>query len=241
MRLSTSSTAVISAATAQRQHQADDQGRERAPREHGAAEHERDAGRGHREDVGADRHRPDDQDPVAVDDAERGDDAGNAHEHEVAGQQPRVGARLAEEVGPDDVAERVRGRGGPDRVDAQELDVVVVDTEMPHRRQRGIGGALAADVRGDQGRAARALAGRAHHVARAGQGRQARRHVGHLVGRAVGADLQHALKRRGRVGRDAERRAREADRLGYIRWVIGRWRSARWGFPAAATSLPSTA
>jgi len=76
-----------------------------------APQHERDAHRGDRQQIRAHRHRPDDQDPVAVDHAVGRDHTGRCHEQQVAGQRARVLAGLPEQIGPDDqvvLADRTR-------------------------------------------------------------------------------------------------------------------------------------
>ena len=52
------------------------------------------------QEVGADRHRADDQDRVVVDHAVTGDHAGDEHECQVARERPRVRPRRAEDLGP---------------------------------------------------------------------------------------------------------------------------------------------
>src|SRR4029079_1055955 len=55
-----------------------------------AAAMPRTADRGDRQQVRADRHRPDDEDPVVLDDAVAGDHPGSEHEGEIAGDRTGV-------------------------------------------------------------------------------------------------------------------------------------------------------
>ena len=80
----------------------DQEGHERPRGEAETAVDQPDTDRRDREEVGADRHRPDDQDHVGVDHAVAPDDARDDHEREVPRDRSGVPARHAEHVLPDE-------------------------------------------------------------------------------------------------------------------------------------------
>jgi hypothetical protein len=82
------------------QAQAEGEGGEGAAGELAVAADEADRGGTDRQQVGADRHRADDQDRAAGDDAEGGDHGGDVDQRQVARQRPRVGPRLTEDFDP---------------------------------------------------------------------------------------------------------------------------------------------
>ena len=111
---------------------------------------EADRGRRDREEVRADRHRADDQQRVAVDDAVAPDDPGHRHEREVAADEARVGPGDPDDVGPDEARvgpapgqladDLDPGHGDVRRGDGQALELVedvvdgvVRDVGLQHR------------------------------------------------------------------------------------------------------------
>src|SRR5206468_5092910 len=87
---------------ARHDHQAEDEreGDEGATGEHVTPGDEADAGGADRQQVRANRHRADDQDRAVGDDAEGGDHGGDVDQGQVAGEEPRVRARLADHLDP---------------------------------------------------------------------------------------------------------------------------------------------
>ena len=120
-----------------REREADRERERRAGRQLAPALHERDAQARDRTELGADDHRPDDQDRGVEEDADRGDDRRQHHvDQEDAGQLDAL-ARALIELLPDDGVRRRAGRvldGGVgevrDRVGRAQRDrPVVVDAE----------------------------------------------------------------------------------------------------------------
>ncbi len=123
-----------------------------------------DSGRRDRQQVRADRHRADDEEWIAIDDAVAPDDPGHRHEPEVATDEPRVGAGDAHDVGPDEARvppapaqlpdELDAGQGDVGRRDGEALELVedVVDGVMGHvglqHRAPGLDRAYDPDLRG---------------------------------------------------------------------------------------------
>ena len=155
-----------------------------------AAKHEARAGRRYRQQVGADRHRSDDQHRALVDDAERRDHSRDGHENEVLDGGSRALVRLAEDVGPDD-DEIGRVRERTDDVEARQDDVVGEDPEISQRRE-----CLVGSVCPDVGRHQRSTTSGAFEdadVSSAGKRIDAVGDRDHRFRCSVNAQLQHVL------------------------------------------------
>ena len=109
------------------------------PGEAGTATHKADAGRGQRQQVGAHRHRADDQDGVDLNHAKPRDHAGRHHEDEIARDRPSVGPGLPEHVCPDQARHRVAGSDRPDLVEPGERDVLSLQPSTQQVLQDRVG------------------------------------------------------------------------------------------------------
>ncbi len=109
-----------------------------------AAADEADAGGADRQQVGADRHRADDQDRAAGDHAEGGDHRGDVDQRQVAGQRPRVGARLAHHLDPGEAVDAAVAAEVAvlrrDHVDLGQHVVLDRDPELVDRLDQPVGG-----------------------------------------------------------------------------------------------------
>ena len=101
-----------------------------------------DARRDERHEVRAHGHRADDEDGVVDDDPVAGDDAGDEHEPEVAGDDPRLHASRAQDVRPhQDRCGRHPSAGRLDPHSPREPDFVRGDAERLQALQDLLGGA----------------------------------------------------------------------------------------------------
>ena len=101
---------------------------------------ETDTDRGDRQQVRADRHRPDDEDPVVLDDAVAGDHPGSEHEGEIAGDRARVAPGHAQDVLPHQPGLGTGSSGPTERVFPRQGHVDVGDSgvaQLVHERVDG--------------------------------------------------------------------------------------------------------
>jgi hypothetical protein len=93
---------------------------ERLPGQANTAPDNAHAQRAERQQVRAHRHRPDDQDRVAIDHAQRGNDPGHSHQRQVAADRPCLRTSLAQHLDPGEAL----GPAGRARAASQRTDDV---------------------------------------------------------------------------------------------------------------------